>query len=95
MSKKDFLIKNGHVMAVIRPSDPKRAIAAAYKCTNQAEMNAVLQDPEQEYTFAGIASKDGANLLDANTGEVIDALQPGDSFVRFDQIEELFPVGEA
>ena len=92
---KKFMRRDGRVMAVIRPSDPKRAIAAAFQCTSQADMNNILKDPEQIYTFAGIASKHTEELLDPTTGDVVGKLEPGDSFVPWEQIKALFPAGEA
>ena len=92
LNRKKLLVKDGEVMAVIRPSNPQRALdkAMALVGTPYAEgqkaMDAILQDPEQTYTFIGLATKEGEKIVDPVTGIVVSKMQPGDSFVSYSEL---------
>jgi len=86
INEKKLVKRGGKVLAVIRPSDPQRAIAKARACRDQQELNAMLGDPEQTYTFIGLAAKKDQRIIDPHTGKVIDRMQPGDSFVPHEDL---------
>lgn len=81
INERKLVKRDGKVLAVIRPSDPERAIAKARACRGEQSFNEMLNDPEQTYTFIGLAAKKNQRIIDPQTGEVIDRLKPGDSFV--------------
>jgi len=83
-----LLKRDGDVLAVLRPSDPQRALEKARLAKTQEDMDKVLLDPTQTYTFVGLASLD-AKILDPATGENLGDLRPGDSFVPFEHVKAL------
>lgn len=89
---KKLIVKNGKVMAVIRPSDLQRALAKAKAliglpyADGQKAMDEILQDPEQTYTFIGLAMKKHGKIVDPETGAVVGKTLAGDSFVSYEQI---------
>jgi hypothetical protein len=89
---KKLLVKDGKVLAVIRPSDPQRALDKARALVGmsyadgQKAMDEILQDPAQTYTFIGLAMKKHGKIADPETGAVIGKTQAGDSFVSYEQI---------
>lgn len=90
---KKLIVKNGKVMAVIRPSDPQRALDKAKAIVGmpyeqgQKAMDAILQDTSQTYTFLGLAMKKHGKIVDPETGAVVGRTQAGDSFVPYEQIQ--------
>jgi hypothetical protein len=92
IDKKKLIVRNGKVMAVIRPSDPQRALDKARAIIGmpyeqgQKAMDEILQDPTQTYTFMGLAMKKHGKIVDPQTGAVVGKTQPGDSFVAYEQI---------
>jgi len=92
IDKKKLLVKDGKVLAVIRPSDPQRALNKAKALLGmnyrdgQKAMDEILQDPAQTYTFIGLAMKKHGKIVDPETGAVIGKAQAGDSFVPYEQI---------
>lgn len=98
INEKKLLVKGGSFVAVIRPSDPQRALAKAKALvargsSGQQDMNDLLKDPEQTYTFVGLVTKKNAKIVDPQTGVVIDKLQPGDSFVSYKDLLAQQPSG--
>lgn len=93
ISTKKLIVKKGKVMAVIRPSDPQRALDKAKAIIGmpyeqgQKAMDEILQDPEQTYTFMGLAMKKHGKIVDPETGAVVGKTQAGDSFVAYEQIQ--------
>ncbi len=98
------MMKNGHVMAVLRPADPELAKRLAEECVasgrtgeeSERAFNAILQS--QPYTYVGIAEhtqhkqKGFHRLLDRETREVIGEIRAWDSFIALDQLEELVAI---
>lgn len=94
--------REGHTMAVIRPSDPERAIRRAHEIKNMpvftpeqlAAQDAAFQGMlgEQEYQFVGVQGFDPKNptaspLLDPDTMEIIGEGQTGDSLISYEAIK--------
>ncbi len=91
------------LMAVMRPRDP----ALALKLTRewqarvkkerlseheaQEAFNRILQ--AQDYMFVGINSPDGEPVLvSPDTGKVIGKLEPGDSFIPYEDLQKMVRV---
>lgn len=88
-----MVVKDGNVLAVIRPADPEKALAEARAIhalnlsyeEAQARLDEMLS--HQEYTFRGIATHDPNVLLDHEHKVIAgDTLRPGDSLVPYDDI---------
>jgi hypothetical protein len=86
------------ILAVLRPKDPKLAIKTARKIAkkerlgtiNKVESNRRFQAMlgQQEYRFVGVLEEKSKKprILDPRTGEAIDHLRLGDSFVPYMQL---------
>jgi len=84
LNKKKLVIRDGHVMAVIRPASPAMALADA-RTAARSEQTFDAMLTSQPYTFIGLATKK-RKIVDPVTGKVIDQLQPGDSLVSHSQL---------
>jgi hypothetical protein len=84
--KQPFMMKKGKRVAVIRPSDPAKALELTQACIDSndaarfAQLPNELQDAGVRYSFAGWASLHSARLLDEE-GRDIGAMEAGDSMV--------------
>lgn len=92
INRKKILVKDGKVLAVIRPSDPLRALTQAKALIGTSYDEAkkpfdeILSDPEQTYTFVGLATKNHGRIVDPSTGDVVGKVQAGDSLVPYEQL---------
>lgn len=94
-STDQWMRKDGHRLAVLRPVDPEVARAAIEKATalvgadssDPRAFNEILNDGA-ERVYEGLATKDG-RIADPATGLDRGELQPGDSFVPEYQLDEL------
>lgn len=96
--KRRALIKNGRMLAVIRPKDPQLALSLTKEfqdtleertpAENELAFNEILR--AQEYQFVGIAEgfqhKEQVCGLLNRKGERIGKFEPGDSFVDYVQL---------
>jgi hypothetical protein len=95
----DFIQMNPEAIAVLRPKDPALAVKAARKIAkkerlgtiHRAEANRRFQAmlKLQEYRFVGILEKKKSKkprILDPRSGEPIDHLKMGDSFVPYKEL---------
>lgn len=104
MSKK-FMRKDGVVLCVIRPEDPAKAIARAKGIVERQDRGLITPEQaaqefshmlfEQTYAYQGIAGVDGKTLYDDKLAEPCGTIQPGDSFVSYEQVRESFMRQEA
>jgi hypothetical protein len=89
------MTRDGKLMAVIRPLDPALALRLVSEIPNgtsheEAEQRFIEILGAQPYRFIGMASRRGPGdtgplyILEPKTGERIDRVQPGDSFVDYD-----------
>jgi hypothetical protein len=87
------VIKDGHRLAVLRPVDPKvaeRVLAEAEAQIgkgDQAAFDAILNDGENRI-FVGVLGH-GARALDPETLADLGPLQPGDSFIKYDDLAKM------
>lgn len=99
------LIKDGAVLAVIRPADPGKAIKRSYELLAERDAGRITEVElelrfgamlhEQTYTFEGIAAADGKTLLDHNYTPIEGGtLNPGDSFVPYEALKMSVSVEE-
>lgn len=104
--KRRFMMRDGKIMAVLRPQDPALAMKMADDCVeadrkgtrtpeeSESAFAAILH--AQPYTYVGIAehpqhkSTSLPRLLDRDSREPIGHMQPGDSFASLEQVEEAF-----
>lgn len=93
------LVKDGRVLAVIRPADPQAAIAEARRIVRAGEAGDLSPEQQdvafqemltmQEYRFMGIACIDGVSLLNHDHTKVVgDSMKPGDSFTPYEALME-------
>lgn len=91
------------VYAVMRPVDAATALRLTKEWHDrvrrgklsvedaQAAFNAILAS--QNYTYVGTTSPDGEPVLvDPETGLVCGKLEPGDSFIAYEDLQKLKPV---
>ncbi len=86
-----FLIKAGHVMAILRPEDPERKLKGLERIPDGTphEIAQPIFDEllsEQPHQFIGYAARSGVKGIPAGAildkwGHPIDTMKPGDSFV--------------
>jgi hypothetical protein len=94
-----LMTRNGKRMAIIRPLDPDLALRLVNEIPNgtpheeaEKRFNAVLD--AQPYKFIGMATKPQPGdlgppyILHPQTGKRIDRVQPGDSFVDYDAMQQ-------
>jgi hypothetical protein len=88
----EVLMRNGKEMAIIRPLDPALALRLVGEIPNgtpheesKRAFDAILD--AQPYRFIGMATK-GGYIIHPQTGARIGKLQPGDSFVDYDQMQK-------
>lgn len=104
-AKGKFLIKDGRKLAVIRPEDPAKALASARQVMEDERKGRITADEahrrfnlittEQAYTFVGVAAVDAEQMLDHDGTILDDKLQPGDSFVDYEELMESQAAGKA
>lgn len=86
MAKGKFVYRDGHRLAVVRPSDPDKALrdARALLGARGAEAGAAFEALlwAQPFRYVGLAGTK-QELLDT-AGIVVGKLEPGDSFVPFE-----------
>jgi len=101
--KLEPLIKDGRVMAILRPADPKAALAEARRIHRESNEGKLTSEETQdqldqmltaqEYRYMGIACMDGVSLLNHDYTKIVgDSMKPGDSFAPYDQVMETFDV---
>ena len=75
-------LKYGKKVAVIRPSDPAKALRIAEECLASKDSERFDNLPAEvgEYTFVGYLAENGLKVLD-DRGKAVGTLKPGDSFV--------------
>lgn len=97
-TKAKLVIRDGKVMAILRPQDAAKALAMVNEIT-QAEAAGDITPEEaqqrfndvisaQPYTFEGLPTKDG-DLVDPETGEKVGRVKPGDSFLDFEDVKKI------
>ncbi len=83
------LLHDNKKIAILRPLNPEQAISRArelvVKNSNSEEFDKLLY--EQPYTFIGIwGIENNKRAIIDNDNNVIDELQPGDSFVDYESL---------
>lgn len=92
------LVKDGEILAVIRPTLSEVARWVIDESTrllgkpdrDGSSFDGILRQAMQKcpYVFVGLLSKK-AEALDPVTHEILEKVQPGDSFIQYRQLEEL------
>lgn len=90
--------REGKLLAILRPSDPERALRRARgkvkAVRGKPGLSALLCDPKQAYTFIGLPTTDG-HIVDPLTGENLGRTHAGDSFVDYELLETAIKKDEA
>jgi hypothetical protein len=97
------LIRDGEMLAVVRPEDPERAMATVRQIMEDEQSGRVAPEEserrfngmlsEQPYTFVGIAGNNGSLFVLDESGEAkpIEGaqMQPGDSMVPLSSLQKV------
>jgi len=93
-----LIYKQGRLICIIRPADPELAVARARGIQERLDAGQIAAEQagrefaamitEQVYTYEGLPGSDGT-LYDDKMN-VIGRVQPGDSFVPYEQVLESF-----
>lgn len=95
------VLKDGHQLAVLRPLteeaartaiEKAKALAAESSVDHEA-FNRIVSDQEQ-MMFVGLLGPN-ATVLDPETNAQIDTCQPGDSFVRAEDLSKFERIADA
>jgi len=87
---------DGRRMAILRPDDPGKALAIAEQALKRQDRELLADLPNRagcKYTFVGWLSSAAPQHIVDERGRRIGDLQPGDSFVTYEN--DAPPIGEA
>lgn len=95
------LVKDGQVIAILRPDDPEKALAEASRIEKSARLEEISHSEaerqfhailtSQKYRYMGIACVDGKHLLNHDHTIIKgDHMRPGDSMAPYEQVMATF-----
>ena len=101
MHMRDLVVRDGDVMAILRPDDPVKALALVDEIKRAESAGEITSEDARErfdgvittqpYVFAGLPTVKG-DLVHPETGEKIGRVQAGDSFLSFDDVKAIVAI---